>query len=250
MIIEPIILEVEKMNVYGIKKLPFNKNNSLVVMFHGFTGNHIEANRLFADLEKKILEEGIGTLRFDYRYHGDSDGYFEDFSLSAALIDAEHIMEHVLSDNRINHEKIGVIGLSLGGAVAIYISSRYDISTLVLWSAVSKNWFRKKLEIVNSVKDEYIHLYGAYRIKREKMLDIATFNIDEYLPRIKAPTLIIHARDDQAVTIDDPKYTYSKLTSKKKILWLDEGGHTFSHYDVKKYVIEKTTEWFKKYLEK
>ncbi len=248
MIIEPFILNVEEMNVYGLKKLPYEKNNKLVVMFHGFTGNHIETNRLFPDLERRLLAENIGTLRFDYRYHGDSDGDFEDFTLSSALKDAEHVMEYLYSDTRINSERIGVVGLSLGGAVAIYTSSRYNIKTLVLWSAVGKGWLNDKLKMVEEAKDKDFIYWGAYRLKKEGMKDIANFDIGKYIPKIKATTLIIHSKDDVTVKPSDAEYTYRLLNSKKKIILMEKGGHAFFDYKTKERVLDETVKWLNMYL--
>ncbi|QGA55338.1 hypothetical protein GFS03_12535 [Sulfolobus sp. E5-1-F] len=69
------------------------KESPLLIMFHGFTRNHIEAGRLFTDLVINLCNAGITTHRFDYRGHGDSYGFFDEaFSIKNALTDSEYIV--------------------------------------------------------------------------------------------------------------------------------------------------------------
>jgi len=51
------------------------RNNTLVIMAHGFPGGHKEAHEdLFGDLEFLFNQFGYQTLRFDFRGCGNSEG--------------------------------------------------------------------------------------------------------------------------------------------------------------------------------
>jgi len=68
----------------------------VVIMFHGFTGTHIESGRLYVDIARELCGSGLATVRFDYRNHGDSSGPFEDFSIDNAVEDAAFMVKYAL----------------------------------------------------------------------------------------------------------------------------------------------------------
>ena len=144
---------------------PPEKKAPIIVMFHGFTGHKIENRRLFVTLARRLCNEGFIVVRFDYRGHGESPFEFEDFKLKWALEDAEHVLEHILKDYKSfgDAERIGVVGLSLGGAVSAHIASKYGnrVKALVLLSpAINLNEIFSKFR---KYEGEYVY-FGPFRI--------------------------------------------------------------------------------------
>ncbi|MFA0780897.1 MAG: hypothetical protein RJAPGHWK_002418, partial [Candidatus Fervidibacter sp.] len=73
--------EVQGQRVYGMLHLPDGTSDTgkkvpAVAMCHGFTGNRIEAHRLFVKAARHFVQHGIAVLRFDFRGSGESEGDF------------------------------------------------------------------------------------------------------------------------------------------------------------------------------
>ncbi len=53
--------------------------------------------------------------------------------------------------------------------------------------------------------------------------------MQERLPSVTAPVLIIHSKRDRSVSEEHPEKIYKKLKTKRKsILWLDNSGHVIT----------------------
>lgn len=242
---KPLTFNSEGYELVGFLHLPRAENFPFVVFFHGFTGTKVEPNRLFVDLARLLCENGIGAFRFDYRGHGESPLSFEDFELPLAIMDAENALKFV--EENIKITKMGIIGLSMGGHIAIIMAARHpEISAVVLLSPAIDFSALLKPDL-NEHKEYYI--IGPQRIKEKGFLSLAHANTMGLAEKIIQPILIIHAKDDPAIPYTQSVEFYNKVTTKdKKLFLLDEGFHTFDTYESRKRVQEEVIKWFKRYL--
>jgi esterase/lipase len=64
--------------------------------------------------------------------------------------------------------------------------------------------------------------------------------VDEALPHIKVPSLIMHARGDTEVPADNLDYIYDRLGSKhKEKVWIENGSHVVTEDSDKEFVYER-----------
>ena len=232
--------------------MPVIERPPIIVMFHGFTGHKVENRRLYVDIARDLCNNGFAVLRFDYRGHGDSPFLFEEFKLDWALEDAEHVLNYVLRDlrDKVNVDRIGLIGLSLGGAVSIYIASKYAVKSMILLSPAidfSRIGADSLKNMAGKIGLKYIY-FGPLRIRTKNMLEMRKFNGFKFLEKIKASTLIIHSKDDKVVPYSLSQEFYEKLNVEKKLILLDEGGHVFETWGSRKRVKKEIMEWFKEKL--
>ncbi|WP_338598913.1 alpha/beta fold hydrolase [Sulfolobus tengchongensis] len=221
--------------------------SSLLIMFHGFTGNHIEAGRLYTDLAMHLCNEGISTLRFDYRGHGDSSGFFEDaFSPKNALDDAETIVNHAL---KMGYKEIAFLGFSLGGYIALKMFEKFNeaIKALVLFAPailVSEPKWETHFD-----KYAYTPLtFGPFRIKSEVVKEM-THNVMGIAEKINVPTLIVHSKDDEAINYSISVEFFNRMKFEdKQLILLEKGGHTFNEYGIRQKLYKEVTEWLRKRL--
>ena len=107
-------------------------------MCHGFTGQKVEAHRIFVKTAEALAAQGYLALRFDFRGSGDSEGAFEEMTFEGEVSDAVRAVDYLLAEEPVDPERIGVVGLSMGGAVAACLSGRDErIKATVLWAAVA-----------------------------------------------------------------------------------------------------------------
>ena len=108
----------------------------VVCIFHGFTGTKVEPHFIFVKLSRRLEKAGIASLRFDFGGSGESDGDFEDMTILTELEDAKAILDYAKSLPFADAERIGVVGLSMGGTVASLLAGerKEDVAALCLWA--------------------------------------------------------------------------------------------------------------------
>jgi fermentation-respiration switch protein FrsA (DUF1100 family) len=89
------------------------KECDTIIYFHENAGNI--GNRLFC-IQNMYNELKVNVLIVGYRGYGHSEGHPNEEGLE---LDAEAIFNYALDHPEINHERIFILGRSLGGAVAI-----------------------------------------------------------------------------------------------------------------------------------
>ena len=229
-----------------------------VVLLHGFTGNKSESHWLFTKLSRELAKSGIMSLRFDFLGSGDSQGEFQDMTILTELEDAKAALKFLKSQPDVNTEKIGIIGLSMGGCVAALLAGENnEISSLVLLSAVSqpeKN-FSQLPEYLPKVKLDENNWYldnNGFAIGK---------NFIEVLPDIHPLTtigsfagdlLIIHGTDDQAVPVsaahDYFETMHNRLNAETELFLVEKGDHVYTSLEKTNTVISKISEWFQRTL--
>src|SRR5690242_21961025 len=88
------------------------------VLLHGFTGDRMESHWLFVKCSRALARSGIASLRFDFFGSGESEGEFREATLETEITDAEDAVRFFRHQDGVDRERIGLLGLSLGGAVA------------------------------------------------------------------------------------------------------------------------------------
>ncbi len=224
-----------------------------IVMFHGFTGNRTEAHRLFVQVARNLCSARFLVLRFDFLGSGDSEGEFDDMTVRGEVNDAEKSLDFLEDQPLVDGEKIGVIGLSLGGRVASILASedeRLKFAVLLspalgpLKEAFTSHMDDEARERLK--KGEAIKVSEGWYLKKpffDTLDDPVPFNV---MDRIRAPVLIIHGDNDEVVPIETSKkgYEITKDLNDKNELYVIKGAdHTFSEREHTLEVIKKTREW-------
>lgn len=216
------------------------RNTPVVIMFHGFTGNHIESHFIFARLSKALEKVGISSVRFDFRGSGNSDLPFEKMTLSSEVSDALKVTEY--TKNNFDN-KIGVLGLSMGGTVALLTVNRIDPDALCLWAPAAKNKEVFSNGIPSVPKDLKFFDVGGIRVSKEFTKEILSFDAFGEAKQYKKPALIIHGTSDQSVPFDHS----TKLVKEFEhgtLLPIDGSDHVFSSYEWSEKVIAETVKFF------
>lgn len=93
------------------------------------------SQRVLVNFARLLAEAGFTVLRFDYRGQGESEGEYEQSTISTRLDDVETAMEFLRK--RTGRRQVGLLGLRLGGALAALAASKNaSVKYLVLWEPV------------------------------------------------------------------------------------------------------------------
>lgn len=176
----------------------------VLIMLHGFTGNSIESKFYFSRLSKKLAAAGIASVRFDFRGTGNSDGLFEEMTVESEISDALEILNLIYADERYDCERIGLLGFSMGGMVAMRIVGCHSekISCCALWSPASdsEQLYKKILEDSRQIPgtDGYLDVDG-FKISVKFLDSTRNSNPRKDIDKFEKPVLIIHGSEDKAV---------------------------------------------------
>lgn len=145
-----------------------------MLICHGNGGNI--SHRL--TLCRGLLETGVNVFLFDYRGYGHSEGVVSE---EGTYLDAQAAQGWLRGRG---FTRIIAFGESLGGGVAAELAVRESVAGLVL-----SNTF-------TSIADVGADLFPWLPVRWFHTIHYDTLS---KLPRIKAPVLIMHSRDDEIV---------------------------------------------------
>lgn len=226
--------------------------DTAILFVHGFVG----ARDNFWEVPQQLADKGYRVRLMLHAGHGTTPQEFDDTPTSDLL---DHVVEeiHALQEN---HDKVILVGHSMGGALSTIAASTEDIDGLVLaapYFGVTHQWYYVlPVEFWGSLTNHFIHrVYKGdafIRVKRpEAKSQIMSYrwipakgaaslirignqakNADT-LKSITAPVLHIHGKDDFAASPEEAQKAVAKMSSKQKttILLENSDHHIFWDYD-------------------
>ncbi|MGH7637734.1 MAG: alpha/beta hydrolase [Gemmatimonadaceae bacterium] len=156
-----------------------------------------------------------------------------------------------LEELRRTHPRIAVIGLSMGGALAVQAAADYpDLMALVLLApyiampemvrrlAETSTWWGWAVPYFSSFGSRSIRDAAAaeralgHGILTPAMLRALRDVVDDawnVLPRVKAPTLVIQSREDNRIAAESAELGFTRLgAAEKKFVWTNDAGHVIT----------------------
>jgi dipeptidyl aminopeptidase/acylaminoacyl peptidase len=96
-----------------------------VVINHGHGGGRQEGGG-FERLAKALADAGILSIRMDFPGSGDSTEPFTEGYLSNMISDSNASLSHLLANYPADPERLGILGYSMGGRIALTIAAGAD----------------------------------------------------------------------------------------------------------------------------
>jgi hypothetical protein len=247
----------EGQKIVGVLHIPNKQNPPVIIMCHGFTGVKGDVHYKFYKAAKKFCKNGFAVLRFDFRGSGESEGEFVNVNVSSEVSDLKAAIGFMQKQG---YKRIGVIGLSLGGAIAIIGYDR-RIKAMVLWNPVTNlretfvdSGFIQKENVQKLEKSGFVIFRDErtgkeFKIGKKFWKEIETLDISKYLKMIRCPVLILHGNKDTIVPLSQSENAMKIIGSKIKELRIIDGAeHGFHELPYEKQVIDLTLNWFNKWL--
>ncbi len=100
-----------------------NENLPVIMFCGGYRSDMGGTKAIF--LEAQCKARGQGYIRFDYSGHGDSEGAFENFTISDWCDDALDIFKKIIN------KPVIIVGSSMGGWIALLMALRLQNSKLL-----------------------------------------------------------------------------------------------------------------------
>lgn len=203
------------------------------LIIHGYTGGPHEVSPLAEYLEEQTnWDIVVPTLPG----HG-KNLKLENASSRKWLKTAEISLKQ-LKDK---HERIYLIGFSMGGMIAAYLAAKYKVDKLVLLATAGKFLSFKQMVtdigelVVDGFKGELRKNNTYLRYKRKVGKVPFRANIEflklvrytrGYLKNIKSPVLIAQGQQDDVVPVKSASYLDKEITStKKEVVLFEKSDH-------------------------
>ncbi len=107
---------------------------SATLLLHGFGTDKNEVNSVFTAMSSLLIEKNIVCLRIDFRGFGESDGLTENASMDTMLEDALAAFDYLSQLPYVNRHSVGMVGFSLGAAIAMLVANQVPCRALALLS--------------------------------------------------------------------------------------------------------------------
>lgn len=225
----------------------------IVVLCHGFLSHKNSTTN--KTLTRLLNERGLSTFRFDFFGQGESEGLFEDITVSLALGQAMAAIDFVTTRG---HSRIGLVGSSFGGLVGILTTARRaDLSCLALKCPVVDFAEELRLEFGSDelarwkATDTIPNVIGGsarVRMKYGLYEDCLQHIAYEPAAHITVPTLIVQGDRDELVPLHQSRQLLEALRGPKRLDLLPGADHQFTKDDDFRTMTRAITDWLSTHL--
>ncbi|MBN1329618.1 MAG: alpha/beta hydrolase [Candidatus Heimdallarchaeota archaeon] len=222
----------------------------VVCKVHGLITTNFEKEE---ELASMLTSEGVAYFVFHFTGFNTSPGVT---SIQKFLSNLDHVVSFLTNHSKIDPLKIGLYGISLGGAIATCHASRdhriaalalqaplYDFSFMVNYPEFDALW--KGLEYAGLIR------LPKEGIKEQLIEDIQGNNpltcIKEISPR---PLIIIAGGKDAFIPLEGIKKLYRKAENPKRFVMIPNADHNLTNYFAKYEVFNQIKNFFINYFQK
>lgn len=204
--------------VPGIFTEPREGSSVQMLMLHGITTHKNEFGDFFGRVARLLAHNGIGTLRIDFRGHGDSPVGSRSFSIASQVLDTLASIDWLLSNTKA--ERANLLGCSFGAPPTLFAAQLrpQTVGSISLLCPVldyhktflepSTEWAAELFNpttLSQADQTGVLYMTDNFAIDIKLIIEMAIIKPFEALRQLQAPTLLIHGEADSMVP-----YTISK----------------------------------------
>jgi hypothetical protein len=210
-----------------------NKNNLIVIICHGFSNN--KDGDFYVMLSDEINKKNVSTFRFDYFGHGESEGNFEDITVTEGIDDI--LCSYSLLKKE-GYTNIALFGSSYGGNTSLFAATKIkDLRFLMLRAPVSDYLEVERIrggeERLKKWKEDGIRLYRERDGKKLFLKyafyeDIKKYDGYKAGEKINIPVLLMHGDQDEVIPLAQ-SIKLSKIIKNCKFYIMKGATHIIKH---------------------
>ena len=211
----------------GIIDSPEGELKATAVFSHCFTCT--KDLKAIVKISRRLAEQGIAVLRFDFTGLGDSDGSFSDSNFDNCCQDMLAAVAHMAQEL----QTPGIlIGHSLGGAAAMTVASQIEsLRGLVTIASPSSTIHladylsRTNPDIVDKGEGE-VEIGGrTYLLKKQLIDNLREQDLAKSLQQLTIPHLIFHPDEDATLPYWHAEKMFELTGGPKSMVTLNKSDH-------------------------
>jgi fermentation-respiration switch protein FrsA (DUF1100 family) len=223
--------------------IPGRKGAGAVVLMHGFRGDR----RQMLGRASFLSEAGHSLLLFDFQAHGESPGK----QITIGCLESRDAQAAVdLMKKNCPGEKLGVIGLSMGGAAAALASPAIDVDAIAL-EAVYTDIDRatgNRMEIYFGAWARGLARLLIIQLPMRAGIEKSALRPIDRIGAIKAPKLFIAGAKDRHTKLDESRELFAAASEPKELWVVEEAAHVDVHQMAKEEYERRILDFFEKRL--
>lgn len=217
-----------------------------VVMAHGHGGMRDVAGS-YQRVAEGLAKNGIASIRMDFSGCGESKESFKDNNISNMLADVTSSIDYMKAIEKIDGEKVAVIGYSMGGRIAILSTENHDFDAMVLWAPAGtdgndpmiafldgeENYGKLKSDAEANGSVMFTTRFGQEQELGKKFFeDLESTKPLEVVAKFKSPMLVINGSKDDIVEPRIPQAIIDSATEAKIVesVVIDGADHGLGIY--------------------
>lgn len=219
--------------------LPSRDDGRVIIMAHGGEMHRADPTIGMLDIAAALVEHNYSVLMFDFRGHGESEGE----RMSAGYFEKNDLLGAVDYAKENGYEQIGVLGFSMGGAVALIAGADcVDIDCIVSDTCYA--------DLADIMGREFKVRTGLPQFLLSPVLSMVKFIYKADFHAVKPvedvayvsprPILFIHGAEDTFVPLEHVYRLIKAADNPRNELWIAPGAEHVRSY------ITNPTEYIKK----
>lgn len=191
-----------------------------------------EACRYSCYFAEPYRRAGYNILTIDNRSHGASDGKLN----TLGIREYQDVLAWIrLLHEELENEKIVCHGICIGAATALYAIASENCPQYVSGMVADGMYVHFGESFRNHLIERNKPVFPCYQLCMAMVGLFAgknprKFGPENVIEKLQKPILFLHGKQDIYSETDKAKELYSKCESKKKLVWFDEGRHSFLRF--------------------
>lgn len=257
---EPFTIENEGDKIFGMFHRPLVEDKvPAVLICHGLAGHKIGKERLYVTIAEHLLQFGIGTLRFDFRGNGESEGEFADMTIQGEVSDTLKAIEFLEQHPHVDPNKLAILGRSFGGAVAVLAAAQAQkFKAIALMAPVfdsiqwEEHWEKAQAgEMSTEERHDLMRINGQLP-SMAFYQQLFAMDLEKEVQRLQhIPMFLVHGEMDPMINISHSEKYHTirqNSTAQTDFIRLPHSDHDFTHPEEKEKAIQETCHWLAKTL--
>ena len=205
----------------------------LVVACHGLSAS--KASDKYVLLGAALPAAGLALARFDFRGCGESSGREEDTTIATRIEDVEVVLGQLQAHPRLDG-RVGLLGSSLGGFVALFVAARRSGTPVVTWNAPAS-----LTELANDERRDTDGLGVPFALEyMEGRYALA--------PKGVARHLIVHGEADDVVSLEHGIQLHDQAGEPCELLIIPGADHRLTEPSHRAQAVAASRDWLKEFL--
>jgi len=231
MIIRPVSLKVDEIDIWGQLYLPGDKwIYPGICLCHGIPGGQRQpGDRGYPGLAERICRRGWAVVIFNFRGTGDSGGNLD---IGGWTRDLTAVIDYFIAQPGVDKSKLALVGFSAGVAVSIYVAANDPrVKSVAALACPAEFTF----SALGNDPQAIIEQYRSIGLIRDEgfpdSIENWVYNFQlvrplQYIARISPRSLLlVHGSRDGIVAVGDAARLYKLAGEPKQKIIIEGAGH-------------------------